>query len=55
MMYEAIQLNSEMQVHARDAANFLKAMANEHRLMIMCTLMEGELCVGELNAKVPLS
>jgi ArsR family transcriptional regulator, virulence genes transcriptional regulator len=55
MMNEAIQLNSEMQVHARNAANLLKAMANEHRLMIMCTLMEGELCVGELNAKVPLS
>lgn len=54
-MNEAIQLNSEMQVHARDAANLLKAMANEHRLMIMCTLMEGELCVGELNAKVALS
>ncbi len=55
MMNEVIQLNSEMQVHARAAANLLKAMANEHRLMIMCTLMDGELCVGELNAKVPLS
>jgi len=54
-MNKALPLMSEMQVHARDAANLLKAMANEHRLMIMCTLMEGELCVGELNAKVPLS
>lgn len=54
-MNEAIAVNNEMQMHARDAANLLKAMANEHRLMIMCTLMEGELCVGELNAKVPLS
>ena len=54
-MNEAIQLNSEMQMHARDAANLLKAMANEHRLMIMCTLMDGELCVGELNAKISLS
>jgi ArsR family transcriptional regulator, virulence genes transcriptional regulator len=54
-MNEALPLMSEMLVHARDAANLLKAMANEHRLMIMCTLMEGELCVGELNAKVPLS
>ncbi len=45
----------DMQAHAREAANLLKAMANEHRLLIMCTLMDGELCVGELNAKVPLS
>lgn len=51
----AIHPSSEMQNHARDAASLLKAMANEHRLMILCTLMEGELCVSELNAKVPLS
>ena len=45
----------EMQIHAGQAANLLKALANENRLMIMCTLLEGELSVGELNAKVPLS
>jgi ArsR family transcriptional regulator, virulence genes transcriptional regulator len=54
-MNEALVLNDDMQAHAREAANLLKAMANEHRLMIMCCLMEKELCVGELNERVPLS
>ncbi len=47
--------SSQMQIHARAAANLLKAMANEHRLMILCTLIDEELCVSELNSKVPLS
>lgn len=50
--YEAI---AEMQRHAQEAVNLLKALANENRLMILCSLMEGELSVSELNAKVPLS
>lgn len=45
----------DMQVHAAQAAAFLKAIANEHRLMILCTLINGELCVSDLNAKVTLS
>lgn len=45
----------EMQAHAQQAAALLKALANENRLMILCTLIGGELCVSELNAKVPLS
>jgi DNA-binding transcriptional ArsR family regulator len=46
---------SDMQQHAQDAAALLKALANENRLMILCTLMSGEMSVGELNAQVPLS
>lgn len=46
---------ADMVHHARDAARLLKALANEYRLMILCTLSEGELSVGELNEKVPLS
>lgn len=46
---------SKMQVHAQQAAALLKALANENRLMILCTLIEGELSVGELNIRVPLS
>ncbi len=46
---------ADMQAHATQAANLLKALANENRLMIVCTLLNGELSVGELNAKVPLS
>jgi ArsR family transcriptional regulator, virulence genes transcriptional regulator len=45
----------EMRKHAQDAAALLKALANENRLMIMCALVSEELCVSELNAKVPLS
>lgn len=46
---------TDMQAHALQATNLLKALANENRLMIMCTLLNGELSVGELNARVPLS
>jgi len=33
----------------------LKQLGNENRLMILCTLLEGEMSVGELNDTVPLS
>ena len=46
---------SEMQQHASDAAQLLKKMANENRLLILCTLINGELSVGELNDVIPLS
>ena len=46
---------TDMQAHAQEAAALLKALANENRLMILCTLMSGEMSVGELNARVPLS
>jgi len=45
----------EMQPHAQDAAELLKALANEQRLMILCHLVQGPLSVGELNERVPLS
>lgn len=45
----------DMQAHAAQAAEFLKAIANEHRLMILCTLINGELCVSDLNTTVTLS
>jgi DNA-binding transcriptional ArsR family regulator len=41
--------------HAGRAAELLKALANEQRLMILCNLLEGPLSVGELNEKVDLS
>ena len=46
---------SDMREHAQKAAALLKALANENRLMIMGTLISGELSVGELNEKIPLS
>jgi len=41
--------------HAAKAAELLKALANEQRLMILCNLLEGPLSVGEINARVDLS
>lgn len=45
----------QMREHAADAAQFLKTLANEQRLLLLCALVEGEQNVGELNAKVALS
>ena len=38
----------KMQVSARNASDLLKALGNEHRLMILCQLADGEKSVGEL-------
>jgi DNA-binding transcriptional ArsR family regulator len=45
----------QMQLHASDAAGLMKALGNESRLMILCTLATGERSVSELNEVVPLS
>ena len=44
-----------MQEHAADAAAMLKKLANPNRLLILCSLVERELSVGELNDIIPLS
>lgn len=44
-----------MREHASDAAGLMRALGNESRLLILCTLAEGERSVGDLNAVVPLS
>jgi len=44
-----------MAAHASEAARLLRALANPHRLLVLCVLSEGELSVGELNERVPLS
>jgi DNA-binding transcriptional ArsR family regulator len=44
-----------MQAHALKAAELLKALANEQRLMIACHLIQGPLSVSQLNERVPLS
>ena len=44
-----------MRAHAGEAAELMRALANENRLMILCLLAEGELSVGELNQRVDLS
>src|SRR5208337_2724889 len=44
-----------MQTNACAAAAFLKSLANEWRLMILCELLKGERSVGELEEIVSLS
>jgi ArsR family transcriptional regulator, virulence genes transcriptional regulator len=45
----------EMQPHAGKAAELLRALANDQRLMILCHLVQGPLSVGRLNEQLPLS
>ena len=40
---------------AGEAARFLRALANENRLMVLCCLGQGELSVSQLLERVPLS
>ena len=44
-----------MRAHASDAAQLLKALANDNRLMILCVLAENEASVSELNQRIDLS
>lgn len=44
-----------MALRAGDAAQLLKELANEKRLMVLCALVEGEQSVGALNSAVALS
>ena len=46
---------SEMRENATQAAELLKAMSNENRLLILCYLGEQELSVTELNEYIDLS
>lgn len=45
----------DMQAHAAEAASLLRSIANEQRLLILCHLVEGELGVGALQARLDLS
>ena len=45
----------DMLSRSSEAESFLKQLANSKSLMILCVLSEGELSVGELNQRVPLS
>ena len=48
---------ADMQANAEQAAELLRAMANKHRLLILCMLNSGELSVSQLNdeLKIPQS
>jgi len=44
-----------VQKHAGEAAAFLRALANDQRLLMLCCLLEGALSVGAINERVLLS
>lgn len=45
---------AEMAGRAGAFANLLKTLSHQARLMIVCTLVEGEYSVGELEAKLDI-
>jgi DNA-binding transcriptional ArsR family regulator len=45
----------EMNARADEASGLMKALANRHRLMILCQLHQGERSVGELEDLIGLS
>lgn len=44
-----------MQENAREASTFLKSLANEKRLLVLCTLADGEMSVSQLNSHIDIS
>ncbi|WP_026376507.1 ArsR/SmtB family transcription factor [Aestuariibacter salexigens] len=46
---------NEMAKNAKQAEQFLKLLANQNRLMILCNIMQREMSVSELNQHVPLT
>jgi ArsR family transcriptional regulator, virulence genes transcriptional regulator len=45
---------SKMRASAAAATGFLKSLANEHRLLVLCQLAQGEKSVGELQKRLGL-
>lgn len=45
----------QMQRSAAEASDFLKALSNPKRLMILCQLLDSEKSVGELSREVDLA
>lgn len=45
----------QLMANSDNAAELLKAMSHKSRLMIMCSLYQDELSVGELNKIIPIS
>jgi DNA-binding transcriptional ArsR family regulator len=55
-MLKDSQIQDFMQAGAARAAALLRAVGNEHRLLVLCLLIEwGELPVGALLERLPLS
>ncbi|ALO35251.1 ArsR family transcriptional regulator [Colwellia sp. MT41] len=46
---------SQLEANAEKATKLLKTMSNQHRLMILCALQQGELSVSQLNELFPIA
>jgi len=46
---------ARLRQNSEQAAQLLKTVGNPHRLMILCTLMNAEMSVGELNDRIDIS
>ncbi len=56
MNKEATTTNpNDLLAKAREAASFLRSLAHEHRLAILCVLEEGPLSVGEIALALDLA
>jgi DNA-binding transcriptional ArsR family regulator len=53
LVQESFDLNA-MRDSADKASNLLKALANRDRLLLLCQLSQGELCVSDLEKLVGL-
>ncbi len=45
----------EMRAKAKEVTEFLKVLANENRMLILCELLEGPMSVGDLLTKLKIS
>jgi len=53
---DASKINAnEMRKNAENSASFLKLLANPTRLLVLCNLIEGERCVGDLEKDLDIS
>ena len=48
-------IGNELREHAETASRLLKTIGNPNRLMILCTLVQGESAVSELNERITMS
>jgi ArsR family transcriptional regulator, virulence genes transcriptional regulator len=45
----------ELEAYATEAESFLRSIANRHRLMVLCALIEGEVSAGDLSRHLGLT
>lgn len=46
---------AQMKAAATEAEAFLRSLASRHRLMVLCSLIEGEVSAGELGRRLGLT